>query len=84
MSRTIKDKPGYLKDIKRNEEELSRSYIREKNRTSKNNLHRMYHSHMDHCLDCGRICKNHDGTCDQCADESIEDLVTIYENANVA
>ena len=79
MSRTIKDKPGYLKDIKRNEEELSRSYLREKN-----SVHRMYHSHMDHCLDCGRICKNHDGTCDRCGDGSIEDLITMYENSNVA
>ncbi len=79
MSRTIKDKPGYLKDIKRNEEELARSYLREKN-----SVHRMYHSHMNLCLDCGQICKNHDGTCDECGDGSIEDLVTMYENLNVA
>jgi len=79
MSRTIKDKPGYLKEIKRNEEELSRAYVR-----AKNSVHRMYHSHMDHCLDCGRVCRNYDGTCDQCGDESIEDLVTMYENSNVA
>jgi len=79
MSRTIKDKTGYLKEIKRNEEELSRSYLREKN-----SVHRMYHSHMDHCLDCGRICNNHNATCAQCGEGSIEDLVTMYENSNVA
>lgn len=79
MSRTMKDKPGYLKDIKRNEEELSRAYVREKN-----SVHRMYHSHMNHCLDCGRVGQNYDGICDQCGAESIEDLVTMYENSNVA
>lgn len=79
MSRTIKDKPGYLKEIKRNEEELSRAYVR-----AKNSDHRTYHSRMDRCLDCGRVGRNYDGACDQCGDETIEDLVTMYENSNVA
>lgn len=79
MSRTIKDKPGYLKEIKRNEDELSRAYLRDKN-----SVHRMYHSHMDHCLECGGIGKNRNGICEECGAGSIEDLVTIYENSNVA
>lgn len=79
MSRTLKDRRGYLKDIKRNEEELSRSFVR-----SKNQVHRMYHSHSDHCLDCGRIGTNPDGTCYECSDEDIEDLVTMCEKSNVA
>ena len=78
MSRTNKDKPDFLKDIKRNEEELSRAYRRDKNA-----VHPMYHSHMDHCLDCGQIGKNRMGICD-CDESSIEDLISIYEKSNVA
>lgn len=81
MSRTIKDSPGYLKSIKKNEDELSRAYLREKNPRYRKVIDC---DEADLCLDCDSFGNNGNGTCPECADDSIEDLVTRYEKLSAA
>lgn len=75
MSRTFKDKPNYLQQIRRNEEELNRAYIREK-RFKQDRFQNIFHN----CMDCPRAHQNDFGMCKECSEQSIEDLVTVYEN----
>lgn len=77
MSRTLKDKSDYLKGILRNEEELSHAYVRDKNNGYKKN-----YRPNDRCLDCNGMGKKRNGICRECGDESIEDLISIYESMN--
>lgn len=78
MSRTFKDKPDYLKEIKRNEEELNRDYLR-----SKSTRHSRFKNEFEYCLDCTPEKRGRNAVCN-CENQSIEDLVTIYENSCVA
>lgn len=81
MSRTHKDKPGYLAGVKRNEEELSRAYLRERSpRKSRSDYA------WNRCTNCNNINArfSEENLCDECGFGSIEDLVTIYENSSVA
>lgn len=75
MSRSYKDKSDYLKDIKRNEDELNRDYIR-----SKNAIYSKNYRPEHYCLDCDGTNKNRNGMCHECGDEAIEDLISAYES----
>lgn len=75
MSRSYKDKSDYLKDIKRNEDELNKVYLR-----SKNSVYAKNYRPENQCLDCAAYQRSQRGMCQECGDQSIEDLVSIYES----
>lgn len=75
MSRSYKDKSDYLKQIQRNEEELNKVYLRSKNAVYAKNYRPEYR-----CLDCDGTNKNKNKMCQECGDESIEDLINAYES----
>ncbi len=75
MSRTFKDTPKHLSQISKNELELNQVYIREKHYRQDR-----FQNTFDSCLDCSRRGRNFKGTCRECGEQSIEDLVTVYES----
>lgn len=76
MSRS-RTKPDYIRQVKRNEDELNCAYIREKRFRQDR-----FQNTFDSCLDCPLSKRTHNGMCKECSEQSIEDLVTVYENYN--
>lgn len=76
MSRS-KSKPDYLRQVRRNENELNQAYIREKRFKQDR-----FKNPFDGCLDCSISKRTFGGMCKECNEQSIEDLVTVYENNN--
>lgn len=73
MSRTYKDRPAHLQQVRKNEEELDQVYIREKHFKQDR-----YKNPLDSCLDCSRPYRR---SCKECGDQEVEDLVTIFEKS---
>lgn len=72
MSRTHKDQPNFLKQLKSKKEDLEQNFVREKHFKQDR-----YQCDLDACLDCGR----RSGVCRECSDDCVDDLVTIFEKS---
>lgn len=76
MSRS-NTKPDFARQIRRNENELNRAYVRERKFRQDR-----FQNPFDSCLDCPISHRTHNGMCKECSEQSVEDLVTVYENNN--